>query len=110
MKKQHNHFRHGDVLLSRIRVLPDGLEEQKHRGECILASGEVTGHHHRLTVKNPANMRVFQKEQKIYVMLMEVGTLTHEEHKEVRVPIGTYERTFEREFDYALDSLRTVID
>ncbi len=100
--------RHGDVILRPVSSTEG--QEVKHKGMYQLAFGEVTGHSHRLTVKNPANMKVYQMGEKLFVCLMEVGELTHEEHATVEVPVGTYERTMEREYDYALESMRKVVD
>lgn len=101
-------FRHGDVLLKSVNSVEGSPVE--HTGAFPLAFGEVTGHSHQLRVKNPANMKVFQVGPKLFIQLMEVGELTHEEHSKILIQPGTYERTMEREFDYALDSMRQVQD
>lgn len=103
-----NIFRHGDVLLVPVET-SEGVEV-KHSGQYPLAFGEVTGHSHRLTVKNPANMKVYQAGDKLFVCLLEVGTLTHEEHKTIEIQPGTYRRDMEREYDYFLESIRSVQD
>ena len=104
------HCRHGDVLLTRVETMPSSKEE-KHTGEYILAYGEVTGHCHRLRVKNPKNLTVTKdKTGNLYLALTEVGTLTHEEHKKIEILPGVYRMTFEREYDYAMESMRKVID
>lgn len=101
-------YRHGDCLL-----LPTGKVEgveQKHSGQFILAAGEATGHHHRLTVKNPDNMKVYKTDTTLYVVLMEVGTLTHEEHKLIEIQPGTYELDMETEYDPFMETIRSVQD
>lgn len=104
----HSHYRHGDVLLSRVET-PEG-ESVQHNGSYILAFGEVTGHKHVLRVKNPENLKVYKNGQTLYLMLMEVGTVTHEEHSLIEILPGTYKMDFEREYDYALESMRQSID
>lgn len=105
------HFaRHGDVILVPVDVVPSEFPLAKHNGACVLAWGEITSHSHQLRVKNPENLKVFQLGPKLYVQLLEVGTLTHEEHKTIEIQPGTYRRDMEREYDYAMESFRTVID
>ena len=103
-----SYVRHGDVLLRPVESVEGS--EVKHTGSYPLAFGEVTGHSHQLRVKDPKDMKVFQVGEKLFVQLMEVGELTHEEHHKVLVQPGTYERTMEREYDYAMESMRNVID
>jgi hypothetical protein len=101
-------YRHSDVL-----ILPvDSMEGElvKHNGSFALALGEATGHSHQLRVKNPENLKVFQKGATVYFMLMEVGTLTHEEHSTIEIQPGTYRRDMEREYDYMLEDMRQVQD
>lgn len=103
------YVRHGDVLLSPVESLPEGTTIA-HKGEHVLAWGEITGHAHRLRVKNQDNLKVIQAADGLYLCLMEVGTLTHEEHAKVEIPAGTYKMNFEREFDYAMEDMRQVVD
>lgn len=103
-----NFYRHGDVVL--VPVQSTEGELVTHKGNYPLAFGEVTGHSHQLRVKNPANMKVYQKGESLYVVLLEVGTLTHEEHKTIEIEPGTYRRDMEREYDYAMETLRQVVD
>lgn len=100
--------RHGDVLLVPVDK-PEG-ELVAHKGMFPLAFGEVTGHSHKLAVKNPDNLKVYQKGVSLFLVLMEVGTLTHEEHSTIEIQPGTYRRDMEREWDYAQKSMRKVQD
>jgi hypothetical protein len=100
--------RHGDVLLVPVEQVEGELVS--HNGSYPLAFGEITNHSHQLRVKNPEHMKVYQQGATLYVVLMEVGTLTHEEHSTIEIQPGTYRRDMEREFDYALESMRQVID
>ncbi len=109
MTKAPQHIRHGDCLLTRVDALPNGTSIQ-HKGEHILAYGEITGHAHRLHVKSPDNMKVIQVNGDTYICLMEMGTLTHEEHKQLEIVPAIYKLSFEREHDYALQSMRKVQD
>ncbi len=103
-----NYYRHGDVLLTKVNV-PEG-QEIKHKGSHPLAFGEITGHKHMLTVKDANNMKIMQAGKNLYIILMEIGTLTHEEHKTIEIQPGTYKMDFEREYDYASEDMRQVVD
>jgi len=88
------HYRHGDVLFTRIDELPSDLTPLDTK---TVAEGEVTGHHHRfqneqtLVYKNDTNLK--------YVSLVKPDTLIHEEHKDMEMPEGNYAITIEREYD-----------
>jgi len=86
--------------------MPDG-KEVKHSGELVLALGEKTGHRHVLYSKE---VKVVESNGVIYMSLTIPAPLKHEEHKTIEVPAGMYERVFENEFDYALESIRQVQD
>lgn len=103
-----NFYRHGDVILVPVDTTEGEVVE--HSGIHPLAFGEITNHSHKLSVKNPENLKVFQKGATLYLVLMEVGTLTHEEHKTIEIMPGTYRRDMEREYDYAKESMRQVVD
>ena len=100
------YIRHGDVLLRPVSKIPSGKEIQ-HSGEIIIAEGEATGHAHRLKSKEA---KAVEADGVLYLSLTVPAPLTHEEHKEIVIPAGDYERVFEREFDYALDSIYQVQD
>ena|SRR3990167_10177061 len=103
------HIRHGDVLLTKIDTLPEGKEIQ-HKGQHILAWGEVTGHAHRLTVKDKDDMKVVESGGITFISLVAPAPLTHEEHRQLEIPSGIWKLTFEREFDPCLESIRQVRD
>lgn len=102
-------FRHGDVLLTPIDKLPEGAVVT-HNGQHILAYGEATGHAHRLTVTKPENMKVVKVGSDTYLCLLEVGTLTHEEHKTLEIVPAIYKMTFEREYSYVDEAMKKVVD
>jgi TATA-binding protein-associated factor Taf7 len=102
------HIRHGDVLLTRVDSLPVG-KEIPHDGEFVVAHGE-TGHRHRIQVKEKEDMKVVNVNGVIYMSLTIPAPLMHEEHKTIEIPKGIYRIGNEREFDYALESIRQVAD
>lgn len=50
----------GDVLIRRIKALPEGLIEVKHEGDIVIAHSE-TGHNHIAVAECPNGLRHFQK-------------------------------------------------
>lgn len=99
MKKEF--YRHGDVSLHPIDVMPEGLKEVKHKGSVVLALGEFTGHKHVLTVPKVEDMKVLQdKEGRFYIQVGETGKLSHEEHNTLTIVPGIYRTNIEREHDY----------
>ena len=104
-------YRHGDVNIKAIDSLPEGLEEIKHGGEYIAAYGEVTGHAHRIQIKNPPSMKVLKdKDGKIYLSFEEDAQIVHEEHKKLIIKKGLYVVSHEREFNYWENATQRVQD
>lgn len=103
-------FRHGDIPLYETKE--EGEELIKHNGKFVLAEGETTGHKHVISVSNIEDMEVRKTADGGYILtLKSVGTLTHEEHKTLEIPIGKYYVGKEREVDHFQQSLvRRVID
>ncbi len=110
MKKIKLAIRHGD-----IGFIPNKKSEGevvKHKGSFVVGYGETTGHKHVLTVKNPEDL-VIKKDIKgnYYFELLSEGKLTHEEHKTITIPPGTYKKFQEEEVDHFAGSVtRKVID
>ena len=89
-----NQARQGDVLLMRSHERPIAIEKAKDPRGCVLAEGEVTGHHHRIRDPGVALLRA---EGTAYDLLridgVKVVSLVHEEHGPI--PIGGGAGTFE---------------
>lgn len=102
-------IRHGDVNLAPFTGEIKG-QEIKHKGQMILALGEVTGHAHRLTVKNPEDMEIFETVYGRIIRLKSEGILSHEEHKSITVPVGDYVQKMEQEMDWFQNVARQVVD
>lgn len=105
-----NIYRHGDLSFHPINEELKG-ELVKHNGSFVLALGEHTGHKHVITVPRLDDMEIFKTPEGGYYMRLKTeGTITHEEHRPVKIAPGTYKMVHEREFDYALGETRKVID
>lgn len=102
-------IRHGDVTLHPTKKAEG--EIIKHSGSFVVALGEATGHHHRLTVLEPEHLEVRRAvDGRMFFVLHKEGTLTHEEHAPITLPAGTYEQKQEREYDWFALETRKVID
>ncbi len=119
MKKQCNHYRQGDVLIERITTIPGTAQKLKRSNRVILAHGEVTGHHHTLETRDPAdwwkegeistaNEKPSTLAGEFFVSLTDGGVVTHEEHAKVKLPPGNYRITRQRE--YSPEAIRNVAD
>jgi hypothetical protein len=96
-------IRQGDVMFLQIRTLPKG--ERTKRSTGIVAAGEATGHHHRLTVEDQDVADVLEIGKGLFVHVSESGvsikrgaTFVHEEHAPVTLPPGNYKVVVQREY------------
>ncbi len=105
MKKQ---FRHGDLFLEEVQSIPQGAKIKKTKG--VLLEGEVTGHAHRLIMKETTDFVTYEKNGTLFLQVITPTIpLEHEEHKTIEIPAGTYEITRQREFD-PYEGIRDVQD
>lgn len=102
-------IRHGDVSLHPVETSKGKTIE--HNGEFVVEWGEVTGHGHRLKVKNPEDL-IIQKDTNgdFYFTLKSKGIISHEEHKTLTIQPGTYKKIIEREYDHFNHSIHRVVD
>lgn len=98
-------YRHGDVLLKETARIPKGAKPLKDK---VLAYGEVTGHSHRF--ENPGEIERYQFEDRLFLSVLKPSKLVHEEHKPLLIDGGMYEQIQEREYDYAEEEMRAVVD
>jgi hypothetical protein len=80
-------------------------DERRKLPEPILAEGEVTGHAHRL----PRGVDVYERPDGLREFVGG-GTLTHEEHGPVEIPIGEWVSGRVREYDHFAEEARQVQD
>lgn len=103
-------FKHqGDIPLYPHKGKIHG-EKVKHGGSIILAFGEATGHHHKLTVENPNDLEIVKTEGGYILTLKSPGTITHQEHLSITLAPGIYRSGHEREKDWFSLSTRKVVD
>ena len=109
--KSNEECRHGDLSFHALKELPKNLKEIKHDGSFILAFGEATGHHHKITVKDKDDLKIYQDAEGRYIMDVKgEATLTHQEHDTITFASGVYIQEIETERDPFLDTIRQVKD
>lgn len=111
MPKKTHYYQQGDVLLIPAQ-LPDGA---KPLSTAVLQKSEHTGHAHRLMglPGNAFDVLEFRHEERgteKYAVLKETVSLTHEEHKTIELPAGTYRIGIVREYDHFAEEARNVVD
>lgn len=112
-------IRQGDILLEQIDTgivrAPSNMTPINN--SRTLALGEATGHHHSFT--NPQQQVLLYRDAKngkptepelVQVVSEEGATLTHQEHKAIHVPQGTYKVVREQEYNPFLKQLQRTVD
>jgi len=85
-------IRQGDVILLSIQQ----TEGQK-LPHLTLAEGEVTGHSHRIS---DGQAELYEQDGTLYLRVFsETATLTHEEHKAIQIPQGSWMVRIQREYE-----------
>jgi F420-0:gamma-glutamyl ligase len=97
----------GDVLLSRITILPEGEQKVVAKQKLVLAEGEVTGHYHGI---EESEAELIQIGNKMILSLENEATLTHQEHGHISVPAGLWEIGRVQEYDWFNQVQRDVKD
>lgn len=96
-------IRQGDILLKEVEKIPNGLKEK----DQVIALGEATGHSHRF--ESPNVVVMIDNKGNQYAKVLQESELIHEEHENVKVPIGNYMVIQQREFDI-IEGVRQVQD
>lgn len=85
-------YRQGDVLIQSVEQI-----QGKKLSHLVLAEGEATGHKH---IISEGDAELYQHEGTLFLkVLSEEALLTHEEHKEIKLPKGNYEIKIQREYE-----------
>ena len=96
-------WRHGDVLIATIDEIP---ADAVRRNSPVLVYGEATGHAHRL--EEPATAEIWQVNDELFLRVIDIARIIHEEHQPITLPTGTYRIWQQRE--YTPGAVRRVID
>ena len=104
-------YQQGDVLIETVEVIPENTKlVKKVNGRSILAEGEATGHAHTVLDKS---VNLFQNQNdtsELFLSASKEFTVTHEEHKKIRVPAGDYKIRRVQEYDHFEEEARQVRD
>lgn len=103
-------FRQGDVLIESVEKIPRKAKKlPRENGRVVLAHGEVTGHAHAIKDKRVELLSETGGRELCYLRVdCAEALLQHEEHSTVRLPVGKYRVTKQRE--YHPQELRYVAD
>lgn len=92
-------YRQGDILLIRVEKVSGTKLDH-----TIVAEGEATGHHHKLT----GDAVLYQEEMQMFAQVGVDVVLTHQEHGAIPIAPGVYE--IRRQREYTPKAIRSVVD
>lgn len=87
-------YRHGDLLIVEVNGIPKDAEKQE---DGILAKGEITGHHHRISDGSKAALMIAAGIA--YIKALQNTEITHEEHDTITLPPGDYQVIRQQEYE-----------
>lgn len=101
----------GDVFLTEAEI-PEGAKRVDHH---VLAEGEATGHHHRVSTEFIKHAMLLEHNKTLYLKVegipgIEGISVVHEEHKPIIVPEGEWKVGIVREYDPFEQEARQVRD
>ncbi len=92
-------YRQGDVFLSQVPTLPEGVKQVPLDGtRTVLAYGEVTGHAHAIQATDLAVL--YERDGTRYLSVPVDAVLRHEEHASLTIAPGVYQVTRQREYEH----------
>lgn len=97
----------GDVFCSKVEKVPSNAKKENN---LILAEGEATGHFHKVTTGVATLYTIPDSVDKFLEVISDIATITHEEHKPITLPKGTYKIGIVKEYDYDAEEARQVRD
>lgn len=105
----------GDVIIE-VADIPKGAKkiDKGHFAHLlgirgyVLAEGETTGHAH--CISDVENVEMVEKDGMFFIRVLKDVTVTHEEHKPVKIPPGIYRVRKVREYDHFAEEARDVRD
>jgi hypothetical protein len=98
-------YQQGDVTFEKVESVSGKIQKQK--GKIIVAQGSSTGHAHAI---NDKNVSLSKDGEIMFLSSGEEFTVTHEEHKPVTLPAGSYRVGIIREYDHITEMERQVQD
>jgi hypothetical protein len=96
----------GDVVLRKLKTMPEGVQKTIGRKRLVLAHGE-SGHSH---VIEDDEAELIQIGERMLLRLEKAATVVHEEHGKIRLSPGIWEVGRVKEFDPFEQMTRQVVD
>ncbi len=96
----------GDVKFRKLSAMPEGEVKNVTRKRLVLAHGE-SGHSH---VVEDDEAELIEIGERMLLKLTRSATVTHEEHKPIRLSPGIWEVGKVEEYDYFSKMSRQVMD
>ena len=106
MKTAKRTAQQGDVILRKLDAVPKGKASNTIRQRLVLAHGE-SGHSH---VLEDDEAELIQIGERMILKLAKAATVTHEEHKPIRLSPGVWEVGRVQEYDWFSKMQRQVVD
>lgn len=101
-------YRQGDVLVEKVNKMPKNVEKiEIEKNRIVLAYGESTGHAHAIHSKNVIMIKC-KETNAVFLIVQKECELVHEEHSTIKLPVGDYKVTRQRE--YSPERIRYVAD
>lgn len=99
---------HGDVILEKVDIIPEGAKEIKLHKGFVVERGEGVHTHRLLTTDGVTG---YEKDGTLYLQVnKKVDLLDHEEHGVQTYEPGIYRKGIELEYDAELDEARRTAD
>jgi len=96
-------WRHGDVIIAVVAAIPP---EARRSQRVVLATGEVTGHSHR--VEEPEKAEMWEHRGERFLKIVATTRVIHEEPHPITLEPGIYRVWQQRE--YTPEAIRRVVD
>jgi hypothetical protein len=98
-----SYYQQGDVVIKIV----SGVKGKK-LDHLTLAKGEATGHHHTIT---KGDAELYEHEGTLFLQVQsDEAELTHQEHKTIILPKGTYEIGIVKDYDHFSEEAKNVVD
>lgn len=106
-----NQAAQGDLLITRIEALPEGLVKTEAKGNYIVAHSE-TGHHHVMSTEHCDFYEAANDPFALWVVVNEPTTLLHERSFDTHAPIEVGEGIYRinRQREYTPEGFRRAAD
>ena len=112
MSNEGDYILHGDVIVTRVKQVPDSFEKMDTEPMNALAYGELTGHLHQLqgVQGQDFDLRIEPTTKERHLRIVKPTALKHQEHGPIILLPGDYKVGIQREYDPFEKISRQVVD